>query len=247
MDLVALTAAALLTAFATGLGALPFIGRKTISHTAHGASNAAAAGLMAAASVMLIAEAIRLGIGAGLLGLAAGGLMVVIVHRVLDGHGDTSIGSLRGAGARAALMVVLVLTAHSFAEGIGVGVAYADTTELGVAVTIAIAVHNIPEGIAVSLVLIPQGVSVARAAGWSIFTSLPQPLMAVPAYLAVEWFRPALPAGLGFAAGAMLVLVAIELIPEARLRAPQRVVWGSLGLAFIVMMVFQAILLGGSL
>ena len=58
--------------------------------------------------------------------------------------------------------------------------------------------------------LVPRGLSVARAAAWSVFSSLPQPLMAVPAFLLVEWFKPLLPVGLGFAGGAMLWMVAVQ-------------------------------------
>jgi zinc transporter, ZIP family len=98
---------------------------------------------------------------------------------------------------------------------VGVGVSFGGGETLGLVIAIAIAVHNVPEGLAISLVLVPQGTSVARAAWWSVFSSLPQPLMAVPAYVFVEAFEEFLPAGLGFAAGAMLWLVVADLLPQA--------------------------------
>ena len=95
---------------------------------------------------------------------------------------------------------------------------------LGLLITVAIAIHNIPEGLAISLVLVPRGTSVRAAAGWSIFSSLPQPLLAVPAFLFVNAFSSILPIGLGFAAGAMVWMVVGELLPEALAAAPRRVV-----------------------
>jgi len=80
-------------------------------------------------------------------------------------------------------------------------------------------VHNIPEGLAISLVLVPRGASVRSAAWWSVFSSLPQPLMAVPAYVFVEEFGRLLPlaaasgravlAAAAAAAGAMFALQAL--------------------------------------
>ena len=119
------------------------------------------------------------------------------------------------------------------------GVAFGAGEALGVVIAIAIAVHNIPEGLAISLVLVPRGTSVSRAAGWSVFSSLPQPLMAVPAYLFVETFEPFLPVGLGFAAGAMLWLVARELLPEAFREAQPAAVVTTVVLSAGAMIAFQ--------
>jgi zinc transporter ZupT len=135
------------------------------------------------------------------------------------------------------------MTAHSVAEGVGVGSSFGGGEALGVVIAIAIAIHNVPEGLAISLVLVPRGVRVRFAAGWSVFSSLPQPLVAVPAYLFVEAFRSVLPAALGFAAGAMDWMDATELIPEAAGRKTRQRVVEAVGAAFAVMFVFQTALI----
>ena len=207
--------AALLTALATGLGAVPFLFARGPTESWLGTANALAAGLMGGASLGLLYEGHRYGDGRTLLGAVVGAAFIWGSQRVLEHRRELHIGALHGADARRALLIVGVMTLHSFTEGIGVGVAFGGTEALGILIAVAIAVHNIPEGLAISLVLVPRGVSVRGAAGWSIFSSLPQPLMAVPAYLFVESFSGVLPIGLGFAAGAMLWLVGAELIPEA--------------------------------
>ena len=112
----------------------------------------------------------------------------------------------------------------------------------GILITIAIAIHNIPEGLAISLVLVPRGVSVWRAAGWSVFSSLPQPLLAVPAFVFVEAFAPFLPVGLGFAAGAMLWIVWVQLLPDALKEAPGRLVALTTSLSIVAMIALQVFL-----
>jgi zinc transporter ZupT len=146
-----------------------------------------------------------------------GVVFLLVTQRLLgerEGQ-DLVFEAARGEGARRMLLIVIVMTVHSFAEGVAVGVSFGGGVTLGAVITIAIALHNVPEGVAITAVLRPQGVSITRCAGWSVFSSLPQPLMAVPAFLFVETFRTALPYGLGFAAGAMVFMVLGELLPEA--------------------------------
>ena len=237
------TAAALVTALATGLGALPLLSSRLSSRRALGLADAAAAGFMLSASLVLVFEGATRGGLRTAVGALVGASFIELTHRSLAGRDHLRVGSLRGADALAAVTIVAAMTVHSFSEGVGVGVAYGGGAELGVFVTAAIAVHNIPEGLAISLVLVPRGVSVARAAGWSIFSSLPQPLVALPAFLFVESFQPFLPAGLGFAAGAMTWLTFRDLVPEAREHATVRGIGVTLTTSFFVMLGLQALLL----
>jgi zinc transporter ZupT len=147
-----------------------------------------------------------------------------------------------GLDARKGLLIVGVMTAHSFTEGVGLGVSFGGGADLGLFITVAIAVHNVPEGLAISLVLVPRGASVGRAALWSVFSSLPQPLMAVPAFLFVETFRPLLPYGLGFAAEAMVWMVFAELLPDARKDASDRLVAAVVAVSILAMVGFQALI-----
>jgi zinc transporter ZupT len=236
--------AALATALATGLGAIPLLFFRSAGRSALGVANALAAGVMLGASLSLVLEGIDLSVWRTAAGVVAGALFVLLAERYLHhDHDHVALGSLRGEDARKGLLIVAVMTVHSAAEGIGVGSAFGGGATLGILITIAIAIHNIPEGLAISLVLVPRGVSVTKSAGWSIFSSLPQPLLAVPAFLFVEKFEGILPAGLGFAAGAMVWMVARELLPESLEQTSPRTV-AAVGLAaFAAMLVFQLLLL----
>lgn len=240
---LAVTLAALVTALATGLGALPFVFVHGMSRRWLGTSNALAAGFMLSASGALLIEGLIRGVGRVLAGAVVGAVFIAITHQLIAGREDLRLGGLRDADATKAILIIAVMTLHSFSEGVGVGVSYGGGAELGVFITIAIAIHNIPEGLAISLVLVPRGSTVLAAAGWSVFSSLPQPLVAPFAYLFVEQVKPFLPAGLGFAAGAMAWLVFTELLPDARAELGPRSLALWLGGSLVAMSLLQALLL----
>ena len=231
IDIWTVTFLAFLTAVATGLGALPFLFVRDVAKGKLGTANALAAGLMLAASLMLVWEGGQHGWLSTLLGAALGAAFVHVTGAWLDGRDDLDVGALQGANARKAVLIMGVMTVHSFAEGVGVGVSYGGGEALGLFITAAIALHNVPEGLAIALVLVPRGIGVWAAAGWAVVSSLPQPLLAPFAFYAVDHFAPLLPPGLGFAAGAMVMLAATELIPEAMDQAPRARVAGIVGLA----------------
>lgn len=216
-----------LTAIFTGLGAVPLAFAPNLASYWIGLSNAVAAGMMIAASYSLLYEGwtfedpndlssipvhIRTVVGA-----LAGLIFINVTERLLSDYEDLSVGGLAGADAKRALLIFFVMTLHSFSEGVGIGVSFggAHGSELGVFISTSLAVHNIPEGLAMSVTLMPRGTSLATAIVFAILTSIPQPLMAVPAYEFVYHFIPVLPAGLGFAGGAMAWVALFELLKEA--------------------------------
>ena len=235
--------AAVITAIMTGAGALPFAFVRHFSKSWLGYFNAIAGGLMLAASHSLIAEGTAVSPGRVLVGMLLGLTTITIINWLIEKEKKVRVAELDGAGARKALLLLGIMTAHSFAEGVGVGVSFSGGDELGFFITTAIALHNIPEGLAISLVLVPLGMQVWKAGAWSIFTSLPQPLMAVPAFLFVNVFEQFLPIGLGLAAGAMIWMVFADLVPDSLERISGTAAGMVLTLAFTTMLAFQLLVL----
>ncbi|MEO0202435.1 MAG: ZIP family metal transporter [candidate division WOR-3 bacterium] len=205
---------ALITDLATGIGALPFFFVKNLSRKIFGTFEALAGGLMIGASFNLIYEGLNLNILLMIIGIIFGILLVMITNIFLNDR-ELVLGSIRGVSAKRAIIFLFIMTAHSFAEGVAIGVSFGGRENLGILTSIAISIHNIPEGLAISLYLIAQGASPIACLFWSIFSSFPQPLMAVPSYILVEIFKLFLPFGFGFAAGAMIYLVIWDVIPSS--------------------------------
>jgi len=221
--------AALITDLATGLGAVPFYFVRHVSDRVSAALTGAAAGMMTVASIIQLGgEAIALAPGVDLwqpaLGFLAGIAFFIVTSNWIKNDDELDVGGLRKQGGASALLIVLAMTMHSLPEGVAIGVAYGSAAEtgtlaFGTTIALMLAIHNVPEGVAIAAALRGQGVSTTRCVGWAVFSSIPQPLAAVPAAWMVWLFEPLLPAGLAFAAGAMMYLVITELIPDVLERA----------------------------
>jgi ZIP family zinc transporter len=237
--------AATITVLANGLGGLPFVFVNEFPANVARLGWAVSGGLMLSASVFNL---IMPGVADGgftpvAVGILLGAAMMVITSLWLENR-DFELGGLSQAGSKRIIMVLATLFVHSFPEGLAIGVAYGSgELGLGLVMAVAIAIHNVPEGVAVSLPLRAEGVSGWRCVGWAIFSGVPQVIAAIPAYLAVVAFRPILPYAFGFAAGAMIFLVISEMIPESRDGAGQRMSSAIASLSgFLAMMVLQNIL-----
>ena len=228
-NLLLVFVAGLITALATGLGAIPFFLVSEIGDRWNVALWGLASGIMVSASVFgLILEGLAQGTLAQIVpGLVVGVLLVIVSHRIISGA-EVDPGEYADADFRKLILILGILTVHSFPEGVAIGVSFAELNFaggvqflgfvvplLGIFMTVAISIHNIPEGIAISIPLRSMGVSEFRMAWWAVFSSLPQPIGAVLAFYFVRIAREFLPFGYGFAAGAMIYLVATEFIPEA--------------------------------
>lgn len=205
------------TALATGLGAVPVFLLGERSKRLRPALWGFAGGTMAVASVVgLLLPALDDGTAAEVGGgVAIGVAFMLATRRYLDMH-DVHVGGMDGRRARASVLVFSVLFVHSVPEGLAIGTAYAsETAGLGLYVILAIALQNVPEGTSTAIPMEAAGFGRAQQFWAAVLTSAPQPVAAVIAFGAVEQVDALLPISFGFAAGAMLALVAFELLPQA--------------------------------
>lgn len=217
MDILLLVLAASGTALATGLGALPVFFMGTKAELLRPILLGSAIGAMTVASVIgLLKPALEEGpVTSVVPGFAAGALLLVAAGLLL-GDRDVHVGALHGSGVRLSVLVFGVLFVHSLPEGLAIGTAYAsDRAGLSLFVILAIALQNVPEGTSVALPMESAGFGRLSQFWAAVLTSAPQPIGAVGAFLVVEHVTGLLPASFAFAAGAMLALVALELVPQA--------------------------------
>jgi ZIP family zinc transporter len=215
-DVVALLLAASATALATGLGAVPvfLFGQRIERMTPFLLGFAAGVMGVAAVAGLLIPASEEGSAGAVLAGLAVGAAFLAVARRRLGP--DRGFMGRSGMGARTSALVFLVLYVHSLPEGLAIGTAFAsDRAGLSLFVIVAIGIQNVPEGTSVAIPMQEAGFGPARQFWAAVATSAPQPVGALVAFLAVEEVGGLLPFSFAFAAGAMLALIVVEMLPRA--------------------------------
>jgi zinc transporter, ZIP family len=248
-------AAGIVASLACGLGALPLMVRGIDPVKQRGLGYGFAGGLMFAASVYnLLLPALDLDGGGWTLDkvapIIAGVLMGAMFLHIAESkvHDLPELpGRWKRWGGRVGFLVFIAMTIHSIPEGVAVGVGYAADSRgvadaMGPTLALAIAIHNIPEGLAVAIPLRSAGASIGKCFLAAVATSLTQPLATIPAVLLAWFFTPLMPILMGFAAGAMIFLVILELIPEAlQTESPRRIAWAFTA-GFCLMLMVQVVL-----
>ncbi len=148
-------------------------------------------------------------------------------------------------------MLLLAVTIHNIPEGMAVGVVFAGvlaqntplTMAGAFALSIGIAIQNFPEGAIISLPLRSErNMSRTKAFIYGTLSGIVEPIAGFLTIVLSAWMTPLLPYFLSFAAGAMMYVVAEELIPEAASNSRSNIGTIGLSIGFVLMMVLDVTL-----
>ena len=214
----------------TSLGAAcVFFMKKSLSDAVQRSLTGFAAGVMVAASVWsLLIPAIEQSSAMGklsflpaFLGFWVGILFLLLLDHVVP-HLHAKSGQVEGPKSQLqrTTMMVLAVTLHNIPEGMAVGLAFAlaadgESLAGAFALALGIGVQNFPEGAAVALPVYQSGKSKRHAFWTGVLSGAVEPLFGALVVLAAAGIHALMPWLLSFAAGAMLYVVAEELLPRA--------------------------------
>ena len=239
----------------TAGAATVFFTRKETSGKVNTLTLGFAAGVMVAASVWslllpALEEAENLGYGAlsflpAVGGFLIGGAFLVLLdYLVPHQHISGAEEGLRSERMREATKLYLAVTIHNIPEGLAVGFAFGAAATVGTSASyvaamglaVGIAIQNFPEGAALALPIHAASGSRLRAFSFGVKSGIPEPIFAVVGYFLSAYIAPVQPWFSAFAAGAMIFVVAEDLIPDAKYAShPHLGTWGIM-LGFVVMM-----------
>ncbi len=251
MDVVLLTA--LGVGGATVVGALLGFLFKNPSHRLQDIILSFAAGVMLAASVVgLILPSLEFGGDWGIAITAGCVILGAILLNLLDRlvphlHRFTGINEERHPSKNAQLskilLFVIAIAIHNLPEGIAAGISFG-TGNTTHALTVAggIALQNIPEGMVIIAPMIAVGISKRRTLVIATLTGVVEIIGTLIGYFAVSLSAAILPFALAIAGGTMLYIISDEMIPETHSHGNERFATYALLVGFIVMLAFDVLL-----
>ena len=242
--------ATIFTYFITLLGAGIVFFFKKINKNVMDAMLGFAAGVMTSASYFsLLAPAIETSSSLNLnpwlittLGFLSGGLLLFIADKIFD--------KLLNKKDKRILKLISSITIHNIPEGLAVGIAFGSvaygiegaTLLSAIMLAIGIGLQNFPEGSAVSIPLLREGMSRKKAFFYGQLSAIVDPIFGVIGAILVLKIRILLPFFLSFAAGAMIYVVVSELVPESQTNEKKDLMAFFTIIGFAVMMILDVAL-----
>ena len=253
MELVLLTA--LGVGGATIIGALIGFVFKNISHKFSDIILSFAAGVMLCAAVMgLIVPSVEYGSHYGLpvsliitvVGVFLGAICLNFIDKLvphLHGLAGVENEEHRNEGLSKVLLFVMAIAIHNLPEGIAAGVGFGSgDSSRAMIIAGGIALQNIPEGMVIIAPMLASGVSKKRTLLIASLTGLVEVVGTLIGYFAVSVSTAILPLALAFAGGTMLYVISDEMIPETHAHGAQRGATYALLAGFLLMMCMDFLL-----
>ena len=249
MDLVLLTA--LGVGGATIIGAIVGFAFKGISHKFSDIVLSFAAGVMLAAAVLgLIVPSVEYGGKWGIVitvaGIFAGALCLNLVDKIvphLHKMAGDDIESHRNSSLSKVMLFVTAIAIHNLPEGIAAGVGFgAGDTAGAMVIAGGIALQNIPEGMVIISPMLAAGVKPKKTFLIAALTGFVEIVGTLIGYFAVSLASAILPFALAFAGGTMLYVISDEMIPETHAHGSERGATYALLVGFCLMLVTDVLL-----
>jgi ZIP family zinc transporter len=239
----------------TSVGALPALALRALPQRVEDALLGGAAGMMLAAGVFslllpgLEAGTLHLGnkgLGAAVVvfGMFLGVFLMLGIESFLPhAHAKSGPSGLGHERYGRICLFVFAVAVHNLPEGMAIGVGFSQgDMSVALPLTTAIALQDIPEGLAVALALRAAGLAPGRAVLISVATGLLEPVGAPIGAALSNGLPLAYPLGLGLAGGAMIFVVSHEIIPETHRNGHQTSATLGLMMGFALMMVMDTAL-----
>ncbi|MBQ8300446.1 MAG: ZIP family metal transporter [Clostridia bacterium] len=249
MELVLLTAIGV--GGATVIGALIGFIFKEMSHKFSDIVLSFAAGVMLAAAVLgLIIPSLDYGGKYGIIitvaGIFAGALCLNVIDKVVP-HLHKMVGAdieaHNNANLSKVLLFVTAIAIHNLPEGIAAGVGFGSgDTSQALMIAGGIALQNIPEGMVIIAPMIAAGVTPKKTFVCAMITGLVEVVGTLIGYFAVSIASAILPFALAFAGGTMLYVISDEMIPETHAHGSERGATYALLIGFCIMLISDVLL-----